>query len=62
MSDQPELISVPTLMTPRDFARLAKVHVETARAMFRAYPTVRVGRRRRMTYTTFKKHFLDKEA
>jgi hypothetical protein len=55
-------ITVPVMLAPKDFAKLARVSVKTARDIFQHYPTVRVGGRRRMKYATFEKHFLNREA
>lgn len=56
-------ITVPPLLKPEDFAALTQVSLSKAREIFACgvYPTVRIGRRRRMTWTTFQKHFLEKE-
>ena len=61
MAEPQATVTVPVLLTPADFAKLTQVSVQKAREVFEQYPTIRIGRRRRMSYTTFKKHFIDKE-
>jgi predicted site-specific integrase-resolvase len=58
-----EGITKEPMLTPAEFARRVRVHVKTARAYFYsgAYPTIRVGKRLRMTEATFSKYFTEKQ-
>jgi hypothetical protein len=54
-------IEVPQCLTPQDFAKLQQVSLFVARQQFRRFPTIKIGRFRRMSFATYKKHFIDKE-
>jgi hypothetical protein len=53
---------VDEMMTPKQFAQRTKVCEDIARKEFNSKPTVRIGRSRRMTESTFRKYYLEKEA